>query len=52
MINFDSDIRFGLPGMTRRISKGRVDTAGEAWRAVIAVIHNISFLGLGVVKGS
>jgi hypothetical protein len=30
MINFDSDIRFGLPGMTKRICKGRVDTAGEA----------------------
>jgi len=52
MITFDSDFRFGLPGVTRRICKGRVDIAGEAWRAVIAINYNISFRGLSVVKGS
>jgi len=52
MITFDSDIRFGLPVMTRRSCKDRVDTAGETWMVVIALIHNISFRGHGVVKGS
>jgi hypothetical protein len=52
MLNFDSDIRFGLPGVTKIICKGRVDTAGEVRRAVIAINYNISSRGLSVVKGS